>query len=64
MQRQNHHLKNKSEDYHKQEFLEEITSAQLPEEEPGLKRNDHSILGTVDETQIVKEGLIQTKKFS
>ena len=55
---------NKTEDYHEQECLEEITLAQLPEEEPGLKRNDHSVLGSVDEIQIVKDRTIHTKNIS
>ena len=56
--------KNKIEYYHEQECLEEITSTQLPQEEPGLKRNDHSVLGSVDGIQSVREGPIHTKNIS
>ena len=34
---------------------EEITSAQLPEKEPGWENNENSNLGSVDKTQIVEE---------
>ena len=41
---------NKTEDYQdQQDCLEDITSTQLPEEDPRRKRNDNSVLGSIDE---------------
>ena len=55
---------NKSGDCYEQVGPEEITSAQLPEEEPRWEKNDSPVLGSVDEMQTVKEGLIHTKNIS
>ena len=46
----------------KTQIVEEITSAQLPEEEIDCIKNDSPVLGS--EIQIVKKGLIHTKKVS
>ena len=45
---------------HEQEYSEEITSAQLPEEEAQWIKNDRSVLGYVDEIETVKEEPIHT----
>ena len=46
----------------KKQIVEEITSAQLPEEEIDCIKNDSPVLGF--EMQTVKKGLIHTKKVS